>query len=335
MREGGRVEKRYHRRFLPEFSLRVLCEQKNAMAVTDFTSQGGGDDLAVPGGNGDEKTAGVEVGGVKRPLACEKDEATGGDDDKRLKTSPSAEEESAARQALDEAKRAALARILEAMAAPAEEPEPAAAADEADVADRAEESTHAPSGTSSRPQEAGDGDGSSSDDEELTADKPVADVDIVEFLRSETEAVVGLALSESTKSQVGVVVEKEAVYERREPRMGPPSSWALVAAKKEDESAPKASSLPPGARPAQKCTGNWAVGGSAGGVSFARPPPGTKFLRPHTLMDDSPQKSAAATGPLGAVTPPRPPAASFSTSRALRPKFGGNPGFVGGKPPWR
>jgi len=147
------------------------------------------------------------------------------------------DEKAAKRRKLAEAKAALLARIQE----------------EEEAAPPAEGATEEKPGTG---------------EDDAATDCPVADLDIVSFLREESEAAAGFCLADEDNSKdVSVVACKEAKMQRRDPRTQK-SETALAVMK---EGAPALSNLPPGARMANKASGDWAWGGSAGGVSFARP----------------------------------------------------------------
>merc|ERR1712194_806983 len=97
------------------------------------------------------------------------------------------------------------------------------------------------------------------------AEGPVADLDIVEFLKEEAEAAVGLCLAESTKTDMpGLVAVKAPVYERREPKPDEMIGRGQIVVAKEGGPA-----LPAGGRAAPKQVGHWAWGDGPG-VSFSQ-----------------------------------------------------------------
>mmetsp|Transcript_168040 Transcript_168040/g.539578 ORF Transcript_168040/g.539578 Transcript_168040/m.539578 type:complete len:322 (+) Transcript_168040:3-968(+) len=223
--------------------------------------------------------------------------ANAGEEEKKA---PAAAELAAAkRRALAEYKKAALARL-------------AAEEKEAEEAAKAE----ARGG-------GGDVDGAS----------PVADIDIVEFLRSEGEAVIGTLLAENKARGTEGVVMKAAVFQKRNPKKRPLEKEALSVVDAEETKAQKKNAhLPVGAMKASKGQGGWlGQGGADGGVTFQRKmQEGRVFLRPQFEGTESAAPIAAMLPseffllPAGSVASPRlnlvPPAAR--NSPPMRAPFG-------------
>lgn len=212
------------------------------------TDEGGDAACPMPPSSAGAEVSSSPVGDtvVAESLKRSTDQASLGDD------------AAAKRRALEEFKRAALARIL---AESEEADDPFGTEGTGDVSltsggDVAE--------GQSKGVDAGDDGGE--EEGALAADCPVADLDIVEFLREEADAAVGEMLDSTRELQrPGLVCEKAAVYERREPKQT--ISSAIVAVKS-DAASPSAAALPPGARQAPKSMGHWVAQGGDGGVTF-------------------------------------------------------------------
>lgn len=193
----------------------------------------GGADEPVAGAAAEEESVSR---GEKRPrdhIAAGEDATEAGEQ----KQDPKAE----AKRKLEEAKKALLARLQ--------------AEAEAEAEAAAAEATYRP------PTEVDGG-------EEQADDCPVADVDIVQFLREESESAAGFCLVDQPISDPGVVACKEAKMQRRDPRRQ--ASTAIAIRGPSQEGGAAAPNLPQGARMASKATGAWSWGGSTGGVAFSR-----------------------------------------------------------------
>mmetsp|Transcript_48796 Transcript_48796/g.87883 ORF Transcript_48796/g.87883 Transcript_48796/m.87883 type:complete len:226 (-) Transcript_48796:180-857(-) len=111
-------------------------------------------------------------------------------------------------------------------------------------------------------------------DFDAAGEAPVADIDIVSFLKKQSATGHGKVLSETSVARVGVVASAPPVYAKKEAakELASGDAHAIVAmAGPSTGKAPPAIPGLPGAKPAGKASGAWAWGGSEGGVLFNRP----------------------------------------------------------------
>lgn len=146
----------------------------------------------------------------------------------------------------------------------------------------------------------GDADGSDSESE-----------DIVTFLRNESEAVAGSVLADGGRGSAGLVVTKEAVYKRRDPREE--KATAIVVRGEDDGKIGNEkvlAGLPQGSHVVNSNKGAfaWAGQAGAGGVRFPRRQP-------------QPQDAAVQF-------PPPPSAATQVAPPMLTPTFKGAAGWT-------